>query len=505
MKSLFLSFVFLFMFANVVCATVVGGDMYVSDNFVIDGGELYAPDSLIVTRTLRLENNGVLETNVFVRDGVTLYIENHSNVNSVFVLGNGAQVIQKVVDADDLNRIDFNVPYSVLVEGENMLSLRDVAYFASGADKIVLNDSILDIRGVEMGGLENVELKGDVFLVADSLRGMYGVPFMECVSGNGAVHVLTNDVDLLFADVATLRDGKLFLERKRETDYLKIFNNDLGVFLNEMRLNNPNDKLLYTLDSVDNMAAFYHVMNHSVRFNSDMLVRPLEILNALNVFDFYDAGYGGVWGVFADDFYSYGIDVGVMEYVAPGLKVGLGLNTGRLEYNGIYDVYVADLYGADLSVARIFGDGITLRGKGAVLYQDTGIGDVLYENKIYENPDVMLWYLKSDAGYRFDFANSFYLDAYAGLNFNTYSVADIVDSDFDLYSGIVMGFGFELMGISYDYRIGADVNTDADIGLHAGVGFMSEMDMVGGNAKVDAVRMFGVMTYKLSLGLQFLF
>ena len=490
---------------GVATADVVGGDKYISADMTIAQDEQYCPDSLHVSGVVEIENNGVLETNIFVHDGATLILKNHSNVNSQFELGNSARVIQKISDSSDMNLIDFNVPYSVLVDGVDMLRLDALINFADGAEHIVLSNSVLDINGVATNYMNNVELQGDVFVVADNLDGLRGAPFFTNVSGAGNIYVLSRNVNPLFADVAVMRNGDLYFERHREFDYAKVFDNEMGRFLNLMRMKNPNDKLLYTLDSVGDMDSFNRVLNHSARFNSEILMRPLRILNALNYFDYADGLFTDVWGVMSEEFYSYGISVGVHETVLSDLNVGVGLRLGKIKYDSDYDDYTGDLYGADLSVIYHFNDNIVMRALGGVLYQNTDIGDVFYENRMYENPDVMHAYLKTDVGYRYDLADLFYLDTYFGLNVNRYSVVDGVDFGFNVYSAVMLGYEFDMMGITYNYRLGADINTDSDIGLYASVGFVSDMDMVGGNAKISAIRMFDVVTYKLSLNARVLF
>lgn len=490
---------------GVATADVVGGDKYISTDMTIAQDEQYCPDSLHVSGVVEIENNGVLETNIFVHDGATLILKNHSNVNSQFELGNSARVIQKISDSCDMNLIDFNVPYSVLVDGVDMLRLDALINFADGAEHIVLSNSVLDINGVATNYMNNVELQGDVLLVADNFDGLRGGPFLTNVSGTGTIHVVSRDSNPLFADVAVMRNGDLYFERRREFDYVKVFNNDKGRFLNLLRKRNPGDKLLYTLDSVGDMDSFNRVLNHSARFNSEILMRPLRILNALNYFDYADGLFTDVWGVMSEEFYSYGISVGVHETVLSDLNVGVGLRLGKIKYDSDYDDYTGDLYGADLSVLWNLNDNMVVRVLGGLLYQNTDIGDVFYENRMYENPDVMQAYLKTDVGYRCDLTDSFYLDTYFGLNLNRYSVADIVDFGFNVYSAVMLGYEFDVMGITYNYCLGADINTDSDIGMHASVGFMSDMDMIGGNAKISAIRMFDVVTYKLSLNARVLF
>ncbi len=505
MRCLLLLFVYVLFAVHDAWSGVISGDKFVSHDFVIENADYYMPDSLHVSGVVEIENNGLLKTNVVLNDNTTLIIENHADVNSVFELGSHAQIIQKISDANDMVYIDFNVPYSVLVDDANMLQLNALINFADEADKLILSDSVLVVNEALEKNLENVELRGDVFLVADDISALYDVPFITGVSGTGGVYLITNNLNPLFADVAVMRNGDLYFERHREYDYAKVFSNDKGRFLNLLRKRNPNDKLLHALDSVSDMNSFNRVLNHSARFNSENLVRPLKILNALNYFDYAEGLFSDVLGVMSEDFYSYGIGIGVRENVLSGLNIGVGLRLGKIKYDSDYDDYTGNLYGVDLSVLWNLNDNIMMRVLGGVLYQDTDIGNVFYENRMYENPDVMQGYLKTDVAYRFDLTDSFYLDAYFGLNINAYSVVDIVDFDSNFYSGVMLGYEFDMMGIKYNYLFGADINTDSDIGMHASVGFVSYMDMIGGNAKIDAVRMFDVMTYKLSLNARFLF
>ena len=505
MRCLSAFFVILLSVIHAAWSGVIGGDAFVSADFVIENGDFYMPDSLHVSGVVKIENNGILNTDVFVNDGAILFIENHSGVNSVFDLGDGAQVVQLISDADDMSPINFNVPYSVLVDAANMLALTDVINFANGADKIILDDSVLDINGIAAGSVNNIELRGDVFLVVDSVDDLSDVPFISGVSGTGRVHVISPQLNPLFTDVARLRGGDLYLERVRVQDYEKVFNNDMGRYLNALRLKNKNDKLLYALDSAKDIDSFYSVLRHSVRLNNKMLARPLRILNAFNRFESDGVTSADVWGVMSDEFYAYGIGAGVRENIMSNLNVGIEFGIGKVNYDGDYDVYAGDLFSADLSALWNLNDSIAVRGIAGVLYQNTDVGDVFYENRVYENPDVMMWDLKADIGYKLLLADSFYLDAYTGLNFNGYSVTGFVDNDFDLYSGVNLGYEFDAVGIRYDCHIGANVNADSDIGVHGSIGFMSDMDMVGGNVNFTAIHMFDVMTYKLSLGVRFLF
>lgn len=505
MRCIFNFLLFVFLSNGPAFAGVFGGDKYVSTDIIIGNADIYSPDSLHILGNVHLENNGVLETDIFVHDDATLIIENHGNVNSVFKLGNNAQIIQSISDSNDMNLIDFNVPYSVLIDDANVLPLVDVINVANGAEKIILSDSIFDINGVGENTVDNIELRGDIFLIADDTDGLRNTPFMTGVSGTGIVHVISRNSNPLFADVAILRDGNLYLERVRELDYEKVFDNDMGRYLNSLRIKNKNDKLLYALDSVNDIDSFYSVLRHSARFNNKMLARPLRILSAFNRFESGGVTSADVWGVMSDDFYAYGIGAGVHDNIMSNLNVGIGVGIGKIDYDADYDVYAGDLFGADLSALWNLNDSIAVRGIAGLLYQNADVGDVFYGNQVYENPDVIMWDLKADVGYKIGFAGMFDLDAYVGTNFNGYSVTDFVDNDFNLYSGVNLVYEFDAMGIKYDCRIGANVNTDSDVGVHGSIGFISDMDMVGGNLGVSAIHMLDVMTYKLSLSVRFLF
>lgn len=505
MRNLFLLFCCILSFANNALASVFSGDRVIYNDLFIDKGEYYKPDTLSVLESIKIENNGLIETNIVVRDGVQLNLENHAIVNSVFVLGNGASIVQHVSDVADMNKIDFNVPYSVMVDGANMLSLFDVIGFAKGADKIILGDSWFDIQGMGVGNDISIELNGNVFLYADNIDGLYDLPFITGVHGNGMIYLITDNHDLLFVDVAVLNDGKLYFERRRELDYQKVFNDKKGVFLNLLRRNNHNDKLLYALDSVGDMDSFNHVLNQSARFNDDILLRPLRILNAVNTQNYFDGVSAGGWAVLSDDFYSVGINALMLENVLSGLELGIGVSAGKIEYDGLYDAYSGDLLGVDLfAIWNVTGD-IVLRGRSGVLYENADIGDVFYDNKVYENPNPFLGYVQSDVVYDYNLFDSLKLSVYLGAKTEIYSVVDVSGYNLNLYSGMGAKYKFESLGIKYEYAIGVEINSDSDVMLNAAVGFVSDMDMIGGSMNFTAIRMFDVMTYKISLGAQLLF
>ena len=68
---------------------------------------------------------------------------------------------------------------------------------------------------------------------------------------------------------------EVFLKLVRETDYTKIFDDERGDFLENIRLNNPDDKTLLALDNANDADEMNSIMNSSYLFNPMILMNPV--------------------------------------------------------------------------------------------------------------------------------------------------------------------------------------------------------------------------------------
>ena len=474
--------------------------VHIATDSVVYENVLFRPGLVNVNDTIDFINNGRVYTTFSICDGCEIFIHNRGEFTADFVLGNNSKVVQVVSGADEWNPIDADEKYTLMIDGADGLNLGN-GFNGDALNNIIVKDSVLDISDVILMGGVNIDLRGDIVLVADDLTGLYDVPIIANVSGDGRVRVVNKNPDILYSDVVFLFDNKLFVSRVRETDYAKIFDNDLGVFLNNLRGQNSGNRLLRALDVATDMDSINDIMARSVRMNPEFLLRPVRMLGEFNKFT--TGGRTGIGAdfdfVFSDDFYSYGVGAGFVGSV-DGVNVGLRLYVGDMEYESDLDSFRGVYYGLGFGADYLMKNNLFVRGMANVMRFDFDMGDVFYNDEVINNPSVAYVGGVADFGYRHEFADSFYIAPFVGLGTVGTVVADVSDINIRVRVGMEAGYSFKMLGLSYDYGVGINANSDNEIMMNATVGFWSVYDGAGANAGFAVSRMFDICSYKISIG-----
>lgn len=498
-----------------MCMSGAVADSFVGDEFstvinittdsVVYENVLFRPRLVNVDDTVDFINNGRVYTTFSICDGCQMLIYNRGDFVADFIMGDNARVIQVVSDATEWMPIETDVKYTLMIDGASVVGKSGV-FNSSMLTDVVLKDSVLNLSDIDFVDGINVRLCGDVVFVVDDLSGLYDTPIMCNVSGDGRVRFVANSVNPLYSDVGYLIDNQLFVRRVRETDYKKIFDNDMGLFLNNLRGQYPDDGLLRALDVAPDMDALRGVMARSVRMNPDLLLRPVRILGGFDKFvGGIRTGVGTNFDVvLSDDFYSYGVDarfVGNFD----GLEFGIGLHVGDMEYESDLDSFNGLYYGLNASANYLMENNLFVRGATNVMRFDFDMGDVFYNDEIINNPSVVYVGGVMDFGYRRDFPDSFYVAPFLGLDVVGTVVADISDIDIRGRVGVDAGYTYQMLGIGYDYGVGINANSDKEMMVKTYAGFWSDYDGVGADIAVAVVRMFDVSSYQLSIDARFVF
>jgi hypothetical protein len=433
--------------------------------------------------------------------GAKFYIYNRGDFVADFDLGNNARVVQVVSNATEWNPIETDVKYTLVIDGVKNFGTYGV--FNGGVlENVILKDSVLRMSDIDFVDGTHVYLRGDIVFIIDDLSGLYGVPVIDNVSGDGNVRIASEHAHPLYADVGYVIDNQLFVKRVRETDYKKIFANDMGVFLNNLRRQNPDDGLLQALDAAKDMNALNDIMGRSVRMNRDLLLRSVRVLGGLNnmfpnaVRTGFDVNFDGV---LSDDFYSYAVGAGISGGF-DRFKLGMGVYVGNVEYVTELDEFVGMYYGLNLGAEYLMQNNLFVRGAMNVMRFDFDIGDAFYNDEVINNPSVIYAGSMADFGYRYNFADSFYAAPFVGLDVIGINVTDVLDIDVRGRVGVDVGYMYQLFGISYDYGVGINANSDNEFMANVRAGFWSEYDGAGANVDLTVSRMFGVCSYKMSIG-----
>ena len=490
-------------FADEYRFDVSGGDVVMSGDSLISTGVVFAPASVIITETIQIDNYGKIDSDFYICDCCDLYVKNAGDFSVDIHLGVNSKLIQVVNNSNDMNALYFDGGFDVLVENNSAIMLTDIVGFANGADKIVLKNSVLKIDGVVGANSQRVELVGEIKLIADDLSHFYGSPILTNVMGNGSVRIVNNNPDSLYADVVYVDNGALYVRRIRETDYVKVFKNDTGRFLNMLRDINPNDSLFDVLDVAPDMATLRSEMAKSVRFNSDMLVRPLNVLHAFDRLDFdmlsdsrFDAS---AFVIGSDNFYLCGLDFEFVGRVTERLNFWGGLRVGMLEYASDLDNYSGQIWGANFGARYTMKNNLFLRFNVGADVMNVDVGYVLYDDNVYTNPRTLSGVGTVDFGYVHNLCDGIYIEPFVGVNADYSRVENISEFNTDVIAGLGAGYSYALMGLRYDYIVRGVVSSNGEFGFTGRVGFWSEFDAVGGDVQISAMQMYDVMNYKLSL------
>lgn len=513
-------FLFLFVFFQIACGQSFAQNVFDVDyvgpgrefynDVIIKDNVLFAPSAIYAMGEIVLENHGVLQTDVFVRDMCTLRVENSGIVDSRFLLGDDSKIIQIISEENTLNHIDFGADYTVQIRSSDSLGLADVVDTVYDANKIVIENSVLNLNRMPDKADVNVEFGENVVLVIDGKYDYCNEPLLENVSGGYAVRFLSENQDVMYSDFGYITDGKLFVERVRETDYEKIFDNDTGVFLNNLRLEKPDSLLLKKMDSATRFDELTDIMNMSVLFNPDVLLRPLKTINAYDMMGKRVSENGaGVFGemMFSDDFDLQGAGVNAKLSVFDSVSLSIGGRIGKIEYSSEYDEFDADVYtvwgGANYDVL----DWLFVRANAAYSVAKYDVKSAVYDGVIISNPRSEFGFVSMDVGGKYAFDDGVHVSGIVGGAYEFYSVldTDCDATDVIVRTGADVGYKFSMMGISYDYSVRGMIYANGVKTASGRVDVWSELDGMGGFIDLGVLYNDDVLSYTMSANISLAF
>lgn len=497
--SLFYGFVFV---PNLMLGVsgVLAADLHFNTDTTIEYGTIVSPDTLYIDASMILQNHGTIQTNILVGNAYALYLRNTGVINSNFILNPGATLFQSVTNAQELKYIDFGVTeYVTDIESNDTLALSGILNVGQDATKIKIRNTKIKIDAMPVKTDVPIVLEGNVTFVLGDLDGIYDGVFLEYVTGNAIFE--TVQTNPLFADSGYLRNNMLYVKRVRETDYVKVFNNDLGRFLNMARASGKNDSFFSQLDSAMDMDSLRDVMNKSVLFNRDLLLKPLQIINSLDVADFdydFDGAQGRLFGFMSDDFYAVGLNVNVGKSVSDRFNLYGGLRIGEIDYQSNFDMFNGELYGLNLGAKYLINIDSFVRANMALNIMNTDINAVMYDGQEIKAPYVTSGYINTDVGRSFVFDNGLVISPFVGAMLESYSIDSYSDFDVNMRAGSDLKFKTEFSGMKYIYSVRGAVNTNLDMLITGKIEFWSSLDGLGAGLSVAMSDAQDAMTYKIS-------
>ena len=330
-------------------------------------------------------------------------------------------------------------------------------------------------------------------------------------NGEKLKHVLASDVlDVTLKDTANLYNisfdsptysEDVFLKLVRETDYTKIFRDSRGTFLENIRLNHPDDKTLSAMDNAGNMYAINFIMNSSYHFNPLVLMNPIKTINRAVLTDFLSGVNSAVDAdvdyILSDKINDYGGHLYIADkYEDLFFKIGVNLN--HFSYGDNFNEFDGFAYGLDVR-ARQYLNEFWLDGLVGVNRASFNADYIYTDSDSVNNPKGMSEYMRLSVGYDYKKISDFVISPFVGFMFQNIKVLGVSDNEMNLHTGLSGKYSIIMDGIKYEY--GATVATDenADFNVGANIGFLSVLDGAGAHVGISAFKNeFGV-NYKLSI------
>ncbi len=454
---------------------------------------------ITVSDCLKLENFGEIYADIFIEPGQTLSFKNSGAFYGTIYSDQNSHLIQLVNSKQDIGVLDFQGDgyFSVMVGPGTTINISDIAYMSVNADKIILDNSVIRLGPNFTELAQNIEIIGNVWIDLSNLSLSDGMLLLSGVSGNGSVNILTDNLSPLYYPHTVQRGNSIFLELFRETDYEKALGGNVGKFLNNVRKSGGNKRMLDALDRQTTLSGVQNVIKHSAAFNPVKLVRPVQIFEKFESMGPTESGFSADF----EPIYIFGND---MELFAGRASLDLSISDwtlGLVGYAGSFE-FMDEL---DDFSGKFFGGNIGISYARESIWIDSVVGYSISSfdtGPIFkassDEPTGQSIYAKLDMGLNFE-QGSMYIKPFVGISGNVAKVENDVDSDLYIRGGGIFGYKYSVMGLSYDYSLFGEIQTNSDIVLGARLGVWSEVDLVGGNASVRALKTELGTYYKISL------
>ena len=473
-------------------------NVYVANDEVIIGSSIEVNDSLV------LKNNGFINVDkITICDECSLEIVNSGIIDAEFVLGKWATIVQVVSETEHINKIDFKeTAFSLNVVNAENIRFSDILNIAKQADVINVYNSkiIVDVQDVDKN---KIKFHDKVFLYIENNDLLTDKPIFSDIDNDVRIFVESDLNNPLMTLKTYVYENDLYVNLIRETDYAKIYKNDLGIFLNSLRNDANADSFLYAIDAVNSENDLYKIMAESMR------IAPINMMKTIAVYNVFDM----------NNFLS---DVGVrVDYInfdvsdVYSLILNLNMKVENLEFGvgGYFNIF-EETDGLDHVYGKTLGGNVTakysfndyfVRGKIGANFSWFDMENVFDGHDSIDNPIGWSLYGAFDIGCKYDGVYALYIMPYVGGTVNYMSVSYQKENQIAGRMGTEIGYSMEMLGVVYDYAVHLSIDTVADVMFGTSVSFMSNLDKVGGRVSFDYMNSEIGHGYKIAAGLNFMF
>lgn len=520
MKVFLNSFVFLLIYTSVNAAVFDTGSYTLSsfedEENIINSGAIINSDSsgiIYVNHTaMTIENYGIVNGDLNT-NGHNVHIRNSGVFNGQILVDADDKITQIIQSDADITQLPISDEYSYIVSVEGFRDYADLMKLkALTAGSFIITDSniIMDDFSQWQNWDKDITLVGANTLYITNSYTVDSGAYIKFVNNASTINVVLLDADRLHkTNIVSGPYGsyaRLFIVR--ETDYTKVFDDNRGVLLEQVRAKNPNDKFLMQLDAAENMPQVQNIMNSSYHFNQSILMRPVNVFNKFSLIDvLYDTQRGDVdfspFYVMSNNVDGFGIRLGISGKY-DDVYIDSELNFGKFDYQNEFNDFSGFMYGANVKLKKTIKD-FWVDGVLGLSLIDFDADNIYVDDKIENNPLGLSLYSAADFGYDYKLLSDLTFSLFGGVVAQHQRVDGFSDFDVNLRGGGKLKYSFDIDGIKYEYLFVGGIDTDQDLFAMFKLGFVSYGDGGGVYIGTDLVNNEYGVNYKFSVDAKFMF
>ena len=513
MKKYLVSLLLIFVITDACAETVYDGidnklNSFNDDIVYVNSGAVVKPlgSSIAIDYpAVVIHNYGTITGPIDANDN-SFFIYNTGIISGNIITNHGEIITQIINSGADrtnfsINPANFRVEVetgSTEIDFDNIKNL-DAGKIIIKDSRIVMND-FADWRNWD----KDVDIDGSVCLVITDAGTVHNGDVVNHAVSGDTVHVEILGLDGLYRANLSWVGGQWVITNVRETNYNKMENS----VLETLRSGHSGDKLLSALDTAKDWQEIERIKKLSYRFNHDILLRPVRVVNDFALIDMINNEADSGAGISASYILSDSIkNFGGRIYIGKKYK-NLYFNTGftlnSFSYKDNLNDFSGLMYGLDIKSKQMV-DKLWFReifGANLTKFKADYITD---KNEIKNNPIGFSLFGAIDTGYDFDVYEDIVIAPIVGLVWQNAKVADVTDTDFYVRGGSEIKYSFVTDGIKYEYSLNSFIGSNGNFSAGSKIGFWSVVDEAGAFLDITAFKDEFDWRYKFSLTGKILF
>lgn len=446
--------------AEYITSNIAGDILYIAEDTIISPDVSMDFNAINIVAPLYLQNQGRIFGDIIICDNCRTYIRNSGTIYGDIHVGNDANLIQVITSADDITPLNVFYPHELLIYRAKDMDWNNITESAYNISTITIVDSVIylspEMRLAMRNEYPSIEIMGENEIHLGTI--VEELPILHNISGDGKITLYVDNLNPLYVAQAVIRDGNMYADIVRETDYLKILGADTGMFLNNLRTQNPSDKLLQKLDAAPDMPEINHILNKSMRINTRRLNYPLKTLSRHMRTNNSGAQplHAQPFVIFGSNISAYGARAGITLHPSSALRLSINANATTMGFSDGIDDFSGNAIGMNMAALYSHDKIYTHMNIGASkAYLETPI--LKTHNGTGRNPRGSNAYADIDFGRRLNVNPNMGVTPFVGLS-GEYTY--VLNTDYDLATRFGIIAEYKYTATELEYAFGVRIATD---------------------------------------------